>query len=1046
MKRLLLLLSVIATHLAIAQAPWEPSYYSKSTGSLSNLATWGTNTDGTGTPPTSFSTGSFFNLVNRSKVYELDTDWYVGGKLYLRIGDELKLNGHTLSVDEFLNFGNITGSITSNLILTGMPGYDLLFTTGAADLNNLTLYYTEHVRIPSPLNIYGVLSVETGSTLASSQLTLKSTERGTAICLQDRPDRQDAPIRITTKITVEKYVPARRAWHFINAPVDNFLTSQVKGTVNQSWQEGATTASANPNPNPGFGTHITGGSTADGFDQSPSNTPSIKRYNAATNTWLPVSSTNRATVSSDTPYMIFIRGDRSINLNNEDSANPTSTVLRATGMLSGPARDQDTYVVVNAGFTAITNPFPCQVYIDDWKVINGGIYVWDPTKGGSQGVGRWIFQDTTQLQPWQSVMVYSPLGGRVRLLPRMPYLDYYAAHPPVAPGISTKYVCGSLKINLMISDTGNSKAVRDEVKLDYLTDYSNSNAVNEYDIKKLANFTETLGLLRDGKDLLIERRSPPTLPDTIFLKLSKVEKKEYFLQFEPQYFSSDTIAAYLEDSYLHTSTPVSLDSSSIIQFTINDDVASSASDRFKVIFKNVSPLPSCTPPTFKNDGTIVLDASCGNNDGQLFVIPTSGTPPFMYSKDGGSTYVSGPNNGYGFTNLAVGSYSLRLKDATGCESSIVQRTVKTVYGLPTLVNNDLITHSATCSNNDGNINIIPASGTAPFMYSINGGTTYIAGPDAGYQFQNLAAGTYTLRLKDAKGCESEPIEKAVKLNCISGCIPPTFVNNGLIILDATCANNDGNINIIPTSGTAPFMYSINGGVTYVAGPDAGYGFQNLQSGTYELRLKDANGCESAVVEREVKRVCTTTCVPPTFVNNGLIVLDASCGKSDGAINIMPTSGTAPFMYSINGGATYVAGPNAGYGFQNLPAGTYQLRLKDSRGCESAIVERTVRNYYNCPGVTVSTNAFEAPSLSNKDVITTYPNPNKGQFKLLLQNFQSPKAEVSIYDAKGTLIQKRSLNLTQNTIADFDLKAKAAGLYLIKVVTASGIKNMKVLVQ
>jgi uncharacterized delta-60 repeat protein len=282
--------------------------------------------------------------------------------------------------------------------------------------------------------------------------------------------------------------------------------------------------------------------------------------------------------------------------------------------------------------------------------------------------------------------------------------------------------------------------------------------------------------------------------------------------------------------------------------------------------------------------------------------------------------------------------------------------------------------------------------------------------------------------------------------CTTTCTPPTFKNDALIILDATCANNDGNINIIPTSGTAPFMYSINGGATYVAGPNGGYGFQNLPSGIYKLRLKDANGCESAIVEREVKLLCNT-CTPPTFVNNNLIILDASCGKSDGAINIIPTSGTAPFMYSINGGATYVAGPDAGYGFQNLPAGTYQLRLKDSRGCESAIVERTVRNYYNCPGITGSASRFEAAlALSNKDVIATYPNPNKGQFKLLLQNFLSPKAEVSVYDAKGTLVQKRSLKLTQNTIADFDLKGKAPGLYLIKVASSNGTKVSKVLIQ
>jgi hypothetical protein len=394
-------------------------------------------------------------------------------------------------------------------------------------------------------------------------------------------------------------------------------------------------------------------------------------------------------------------------------------------------------------------------------------------------------------------------------------------------------------------------------------------------------------------------------------------------------------------------------------------------------------------------------------------------------------------NGDGKSDLLVGGTV--YKNETVCASPCSPNN------LPAFLNNGLIILDATCANNDGNINIIPTSGTAPFMYSINGGTTYVAGPDAGYGFQGLASGTYKLRLKDANGCESAIVERVVKLNCATTCTPPTFVNNNLIILDATCANNDGNINIIPTSGTAPFMYSINGGTTYVAGPNAGYGFQNLPLGTYKLRLKDANGCESAIVERQVKLVCNA-CTPPTFVNNNLIVLDASCGKSDGAINIIPTSGTAPFMYSINGGATYVAGPNAGYGFQNLPAGTYQLRLKDSRGCESAIVERTVKNYYNCPGITVSANTFAAPLLSNKDVIATYPNPNNGQFKLLLQSFTSPKAEVSIFDAKGTLIQKRSLNLTQNTIADFDLKAKAAGLYLIKIVTANGTKDIKVVVQ
>jgi uncharacterized protein (DUF2141 family) len=342
------------------------------------------------------------------------------------------------------------------------------------------------------------------------------------------------------------------------------------------------------------------------------------------------------------------------------------------------------------------------------------------------------------------------------------------------------------------------------------------------------------------------------------------------------------------------------------------------------------------------------------------------------------------------------------------------------------------------------ITIQPTSGTAPFMYSINGGATYVSGPNTGYTFQNLAAGTYKLRLKDVYGNESEIIEKTVNsINCPTTCTPPTFLNNDLIVLDATCGLNDGNISILPISGTTPFMYSIDGGTTYVSGANAGYTFMNLAAGTYRLRLKDANGCESELVERKVRSYYGA----PTFLNNGLIVLDAACGMNDGNISIIPTCGDGPFMYSIDGGLTYISGSDAGYTFSNLAAGTYKLRLKDTYGQESAIVERTVQNYYNCPGSTVSRSDVSKSSLvAETEVIKTFPNPSRGQFKLQLPNFTSSKAEVSIFDGKGTLIQKRSLHLTQNATADFDLSNKAAGVYYIKVVSKEGTKVSKVIIQ
>jgi uncharacterized delta-60 repeat protein len=450
---------------------------------------------------------------------------------------------------------------------------------------------------------------------------------------------------------------------------------------------------------------------------------------------------------------------------------------------------------------------------------------------------------------------------------------------------------------------------------------------------------------------------------------------------------------------------------------------------------------SCAPPVFLIDNSIVLNASCANNDGNISIIPTSGVAPFLYSKDGGATYVTGADVGYTFQNLPAGKYSLRLKDNTGCASSIIEREVKFTCGCtqPMFLTAAPIVLSASCGKNDGNISIIPTSGVAPFMYSIDGGINYIPGIDAGYTFQDLGAGFYQLRLKDATGCESVVVEKEVmSIGC--NCTPPGFLNNGQIILNASCGTSTGNISIIPTTGVAPFMYSIDGGASYIPGADAGYTFQHLAPGVYQLRLKDATGCQSPVIQRVVK-----TSTAPTFLVYAPIVRDASCGMNDGNISIIPTSGIAPFMYSIDGGVHYIPGIDAGYTFQNLAAGNYSLRLKDATGCASPVVQKAVRNI-DCPAITNKSVVGEQAITAGKELIIAYPNPSTGQFKLQLKNFASQKAELSVYDSKGMIIQNQLLSIGQNLIADFNLSGYAPGLYYIKIVTNSGTRLAKVLIQ
>jgi hypothetical protein len=116
------------------------------------------------------------------------------------------------------------------------------------------------------INPQGVLDLDAN---LSADLIFKSDANGSG-------QLADATGNIVSgKARVERFIPAgppelRRAYRLLTSAVNS------TGSINANWQEGAvTTALGNGNPNSGFGTHITGGTVADGFDQNGTGNPSM---------------------------------------------------------------------------------------------------------------------------------------------------------------------------------------------------------------------------------------------------------------------------------------------------------------------------------------------------------------------------------------------------------------------------------------------------------------------------------------------------------------------------------------------------------------------------------------------------------------------------------------------------------------------------------------------------------------------------------------------------------------------------------------------------
>jgi hypothetical protein len=97
--------------------------------------------------------------------------------------------------------------------------------------------------------------------------------------------------------------------------------------------------------------------------------------------------------------------------------------------------------------------------------------------------------------------------------------------------------------------------------------------------------------LLDGNVLEIEGRQPVAATDTIFFDMWNMKQMQYQLQFVPTNLNVAGLTAYLQDNYLKTSTPIDLTNGSTATFTVDADAASSASNRFQIVFNNSNPVP-----------------------------------------------------------------------------------------------------------------------------------------------------------------------------------------------------------------------------------------------------------------------------------------------------------------------------------------------------------------------------------------------------------------------------------------------------------------------
>jgi gliding motility-associated-like protein len=373
--------------------------------------------------------------------------------------------------------------------------------------------------------------------------------------------------------------------------------------------------------------------------------------------------------------------------------------------------------------------------------------------------------------------------------------------------------------------------------------------------------------------------------------------------------------------------------------------------------------------------------SChGSSDGAATVSPVGGVSPYTYNWSNGQTTATA-------TGLAAGSYTVTTTDDNGCSAtaSVTVTQPSTVTATISSTQNVLCNGQMT-----GQATILAIGGTQGFSYiwSVNGFTGPIA--------TGLAAGNYTVTVYDANNCldtvnfsidqPQEPFE--ITASVISN-------YNGE---DISCFGaSDGQAEAIANGGVGPYSFSwsnglsgvgvnnLSAGIYTVSGTDANgcsdvdsvnlfnpaelltsigivsdvscYGYQNgvlfvsvfggtgsynylwsngsvidtassLSAGSYTVTVTDQNGCE--VVSGNV------ILNQPDSIQIVAILDTATCGLSNGAVDVTVSGGTSPYYFNWSNGST-------SEDIIALNSGIYSLTVTDNKNCQGTFQAEIIQN-------------------------------------------------------------------------------------------------------
>lgn len=284
-----------------------------------------------------------------------------------------------------------------------------------------------------------------------------------------------------------------------------------------------------------------------------------------------------------------------------------------------------------------------------------------------------------------------------------------------------------------------------------------------------------------------------------------------------------------------------------------------------------------------------------------------------------------------------GGNDLAIDDITAYQiPKLCASSRKVIFNVPTgkdFAASITNTKNVTChglSNGEITIAAQNFNTTSGYQVSKDNGATWQTAMTSPFTISGLGSGIYNVKVRYNATATGICVKS---FSPITITVPSPLLPLASVTTAATCSRG-ATITASSSGGTPFYQYELwdELNINKIRPAQSGV-FENVPVGTYTVRGLDANGCGNT---SPVPVIVVPPPIPvPTVDFSSDLCYDA---VNQAKIKINVSSGTAPFSYSLNGGALQNSNT-----FLNIGPGTHKVEVTDANNCQATTQDITIGN-------------------------------------------------------------------------------------------------------